>query len=558
MSYVEYEILSNATAYIDEDNPNTNYHTGDYIIAGVNLNNTHRKLAFIKFPNMPDMAGKIIGLSPTSKDGKIFIRIFDSGSLLVYGGAQVWYGYCDSAWDANTITYNTKPNYTKYNGSLSGYVPIPENVYEKIRQYGMVIGYESTPWQTSVETHYIQSMNNAAAPPKVAFTLFDSIPIVTPVAPLRSFIDALSDTTFEWNYSNEYADSQKSYVIETSTDGVTWSELIAEETSATSVVVPAGTLTSTIKYWRIKVVSQYDNESAWSAAIQIVVTSPSVCILSSVTSSPRPVITWSCEGQQAFQARFGDYETGSIFSTSKTYKCPIYLEDGIHTVSVRTQGTNGLWSQWVSQTITVENVPGDAIVLIGFPSHHARLSWSGGGDGDFYILRDGVPIGKTDANEYTDSFVIGKHSYQVLEQLADGNYTLSNKVTMTLVAPNNMISPVSAAAWQDLKYSLDKSPTFGESHAQTGALVHYAGRKYPVFESSGFEDKTLSSTVAFKTQREATEFGQLLGQTVCYKSKIGRMIIGVLDSYSVETNRRYSQYSFTIKQTDYREEIAYE
>lgn len=553
MGYTQYNITSNATAYVDQDNPNANYHTGELLYAAESPGGIHRKYAFIKFPNMPDMAGKMIGTLPSKKDGRI---VFDIQSASSDG--PKWWGYCESPWDMNTVNYNNKPSYTRLATYPSGvqdpYPPVTESIYEKIRQYGIVIGVDSP---ISPFTYSCYSMNSAQAP-SVSFTLFDSIPIVTPIAPLRKFIDALADTTFEWIYSNEYADSQKSYVIQISADGVSWTELSAEETSATSVVIPAGTLTYTTKYWRIKVVSQYDFESEWSAAVQIVVTSPSVCILSSVTSSPRPVVTWSCEGQQAFQARFGDYETGSIFSTSKTYKCPIYLEDGIHTVSVQTQGTNGLWSQWVSQTITVENVPGDAIVLIGFPSHHARLSWSGGGDGDFYILRDGVPIGKTDANEYTDSFVIGKHSYQVLEQFSDENYTMSNKVTMTLVASNNMISPVSAAAWQDLKYSLDKSPTFGESHAQTGALIHYAGRKYPVFESSGFEDKTLSFTVAFKTQKEATEFGQLLGQTVCYKSKIGRMIVGVLDSYSVETNRRYSQYSFTIKQTDYREEIAYE
>lgn len=564
MSITQYTIVSNATAYVDQDNPNTNYHTGDSVLTAVSPNNTHRKLAFIKFPNMPSIAGKIIGLSPTKKNGEMNITVLQNANLWSGSGAWAWYGYCEGPWDPNTVTYNNKPSYTKLpgnpytNGTPLQFTPVTEAIYEKIRQFGMVFGCDSGSEQTAQMTMAYYSMNSVDSKPYVAYTLFDSIPIVTPVAPLRKFIDALADVTFEWTYSNEYADSQKSYVLQISADGVSWTELSAEQTSATSIVIPAGTLSSTVKYWRVKVVSQSDFESEWSSAVQIVVISPSVCLLDSVTSTPRPVARWFCEGQQAFQARFGDYETDTIYGTEKTYQCPIYLEDGTYTVSVRTQGTNGLWSQWSSQTITVQNVPGTEIVLGIFATHRARITWSGGENGTYYVLRDGVPIAKTTESTYTDQFVIGKHSYQVLEQLVDGNYTLSNEATATMMPDHAIISPVSEASWQDINLSRESHKSFAESHANTVALIHYVGRALPVAEDSGFVDKTMTFDVAFRNQKDAAAFEALRGKIVCCKTKIGRMIIGVLSGYSVDTDRWFSQYNCTITATDYQEAISYE
>ncbi|MPM96999.1 hypothetical protein SDC9_144170 [bioreactor metagenome] len=173
-------------------------------------------------------------------------------------------------------------------------------------------------------------------------------------------------------------------------------------------------------------------------------------------------------------------------------------------------------------------------------------------------MRDGVPIARTEDTSYTDEFAIGRHIYQVIEQLADDNYTLSNERTVILRAPYAMISPVELAAWQNLKYSLEQSPTVGESHSGTAVLVHYVGRKYPVAETSEFEDSTLTFDVAFKTQEDEKTFQALLGEIVCYKNKLGRMIIGLLSGVSVESDRWYSKCSCTISATDFQEEIEYE
>jgi hypothetical protein len=555
----DYVLPITKMAYINKQYPSVNYSGSDRVTVGRHYDANYVKYAQMHAYMLAEGLPDLVGVTLTNLKLN-FTLVSGTNEEGIYVGFYAPY----DPWSETAVCWNNRPLYQSAiasdiipTGKHSISLNVGTSLYNAIRQYGASIQDSGGAFNAEMQI-YSHLATDPANRPYFSFTITESIPSAVPVTPMKTFVDVTADTLFMWEYINAAGGVQKSYEIEISPDGTNWESLSSGITPETSVIVPANTMSASDRYWRVKVVSENDAESPWSSAVEIKAVASPTCMLGVVTETPRPNVSWICEGQIGYQVKIGSYDSGVQFGTTKEFRCPIYLSDGEYEVSVRVQGAYSLWSQWSSQTITVENVPGDAIVLIGFPSHHARLSWSGGGDGDFYILRDGVPIGKTDANEYTDSFVIGKHSYQVLEQLADGNYTLSNKVTMTLVAPNNMISPVSAAVWQDLKYSLDKSPTFGESHAQTGAFIHYAGRKYPVFESSGFEDKTLSFTVAFKTQKEATEFGQLLGQTVCYKSKIGRMIIGILDSYSVETNRRYSQYSFTIKQTDYREEIAYE
>lgn len=561
MSYTYLNIVANESAYVSEDAPNTNYHGGTLDYAAVAPNNTHRKIIFCRFPGMLSSDGKIIGSGTNIKNGSVGVFFPYTAGDTVGSQATLSLAVAEGSWDYRTVTFNNRPSFTviyNTNGASNfGAIPVTQAQYEKIRQNGVVIIATPDAYITNLCSFGLKSAFSTSKP-SLSVCLFDSVPIVTPIAPLRRFIDALDNVTFEWTYSNEYADSQKSYALEISTDGVSWTELSAAETSATSVIIPAGTLASNVQYWRIKVVSQSDFESAWSAAIQIIVTSPSVCILSAVTSTPRPIVSWSCEGQQAFQARFGDYETKAIYGTTKTYQCPIYLDDGTYIVSVRTQGSNGLWSQWSSQTITVQNVPGDAITLGIFATHRAKLTWSGGENGTYYVLRDGVPIAKTTENTYTDQFVIGKHTYQVLEQLADGNYTLSNEATATMLPDHAIISPVPLANWQDVNLSRESHKSFTESHTNTIALVHYVGRALPSMEDSGFVDKTMTFDVVFRTQKDAAAFEALRGKIVCCKTKIGRMIIGVLSGYTVDTDRWYSQYSCTITATDYLEAIVYE
>ena len=217
----------------------------------------------------------------------------------------------------------------------------------------------------------------------------------------------------------------------------------------------------------------------------------------------------------------------------------------------------GLWSQWSEQTITIINVPGDDVALTVVATHKARLSWTDH-DKTCYVLRDSALIEKTDSPAYTDEFTIGKHVYQILEALDDDNYTLSNIVTVTLFAEHAMISAIDDVSWLLLTGSRERHPEIKESMSQSATLVHYIGRSLPVVETDGFLDKTLSFTIAFKDQSDCDAFEALLGRIVCYKNSRGRLIVGLLNGVTPNSDLDYWEYSCAIYAIDQQNEVAYE
>jgi hypothetical protein len=545
-------------AYIDEKYPSVNYSGGDKLTFGTAVldgnGNPYSKRIHLFADGLPDINGLVL------YDVQVHYTLSDGTPT---SAERIAFRDVDSAWVESEICYNNMPSSNTGMGGTTYLIT-------GLAQFGAVKSYEYANLRANgfrIEQLYGGRLDfkiwsylasNPANRPYITLVLSDSVPVVTPQSPLKRFVVPSEDTLFAWGYSNAVGGSQKSYILQVSSDGETWNELSSGTTNGTNVVVPANTLQTTDRYWRVKVVSQYDVESEWSAAVEIMIIAAPICSIGAVVETVRPEVSWTSDLQQAFQVKFGSIDSGTVYGTQKSYKSPVYLPDGEYTISVRTQSSIGLWSRWSEQTITVENTPGADIILSVYASHHARLSWAGGDGGVFYVLRDGVPIAKTEEASFTDDLAIGRHTYQVLEQLADDNYTLSNERTVILRAPCAMITPVSVVAWQSLKYSLEQSPTVGESHSGTAVLVHYVGRKYPVAETSEFEDSTLTFDVAFKTQDDEKAFQALIGQIVCYKNKLGRMIVGLLSGISVESDRWYSKCSCTISATDFQEEIEYE
>lgn len=561
MAAQNYTLPVTKMAYVDKRYPTTNYSGGEVAHVGRNnyFNSSDQYISrpietYLFASGFPSLEGLILTNLKLH-----FTMVSGTNSEAIKFGLLA----LDEPFDESSVTYDTRPDWWTPWGSYyapeSGVIDLSINsaVYSDIKSNGLGLEAGGGPIVVDVAV-YTHLASDSANRPYFTFTITESIPSAIPIRPLKTFVDVLKDTVFTWEYVNAAGGKQKSFELQISTDGTNWSALASGTTATTSVIVPAGTLSASDKYWRVKVVSENDAVSPWSDAVEIRVIASPTCILGMITVSPQPHVSWTCDGQIGYQVKCGDYDSGVRYGTTKDFDCPVVLPDGEAVIMVRTQGAYSLWSQWSSQTITVQNIPGDLITLTIFPTHRARLAWSGGSGGTCYVLRDGVPIAKPEGATYTDEFALGKHTYQIIELLDDGYYTMSNEVTATLVTPNSVISLVSAPSWQDLLYSLDPHPTFSESHAATVALVHYVGREYPVAERSPFKDRSLSFDVAFKTQAAAADFEALLGQTVCYKTKIGRMIIGILSTASVETDRWYSKYSCTINATDYQEAIAYD
>lgn len=327
--------------------------------------------------------------------------------------------------------------------------------------------------------------------------------------------------------------------------------------STTSVVIPAGSFATGNVSWRVRATSQYDIDSEWSEEASFIAQGAPQKPSLSVTTSPRPKMEWVSSEQYAYRVLVDGVKVAQAYGTQKEYTVKEYLDDGTYTLGVSVQNEFGLWSEWTIQTITVANIPGTEIMLFATGGEKAILAWTETDHEDYYIYRDDIPIAHTTGHTYTDQMAIGAHRYKV-RGVTGNNYSVSNEVTVTLSVEVPEIAALSDMQWLKLKCSTTQNSPLGVSVYQDVAYQFYAGRQYPVAETSQQITKVYNFNVAFDDAIQAMEFEKLLGKTVVYRDQRGRIFTGPLMAYELNADQFFSAYSCSIQQTDFIERIQYD
>lgn len=381
---------------------------------------------------------------------------------------------------------------------------------------------------------------------------------VTATKPKNTYAGSWETVRFEWTYKSENGIPQKKYELQyKDTSHTEWTELQTGETANTYADIPPNTLVAGTVYWRVRCTNIYDAVSAWSTEVSFTAQGKPSTPTVSATASPRPVITWTGEGQLAYQVKVDDAVLRTAYSTDGQYKVKEYLNDGAHIAAVRIQNEYGLWSDWGTADFTVTNTPGAAITLFAAGGEKAALAWTETDHEAYYVYRDDIPIAKTTGYTYTDQMAIGTHKYKVRGVTGD-NYSMSNEVTVTLSVDMPEIAALSDMQWLKLKHSTAQNSPLGVSVYQDVAYQFYAGRRYPVAETSQQITKTYSFNVAFGDAAQAAAFEGLLGKTVVYRDQHNRLFTGPLMGYELSVDQFFSAFSCSIQQTDNVEGIEYD
>ena len=276
---------------------------------------------------------------------------------------------------------------------------------------------------------------------------------------------------------------------------------------------------------------------------------------------PFLAVLWQAEEQESFQILVDDESYGPYFGTEKQFLLPSYLEDGEHTVKVRTMGVYGLWSKWGETSVTIQNEPGESIALAAVSGLDISLSWETEEEtSDFLIYRDGTLIGRTNATEFADRAVLGTYNYTVINRLPDGNYSISNDAAATAMSDQPNIALLSGGSWVAIKYSKQgqKDPEYSDS-AET-IYNHLAGNRFPSVFRSGFQESSMSFSALFlaNQEEERKAFTAMFGQPVILKMRDGTVFIGILDNWKKSHGKNHwTLYEFTIRRIeweDYRDD----
>lgn len=420
------------------------------------------------------------------------------------------------------------------------------------------ISGESIDWRVIAKTNANQTLTSDW----MTLSVEDVPPTAWAISPKDVVVDGSKDQIFIWGHASSTGTAQSKADLQKSTDGSTWTTLATVTGAAKQWTCPAGTLTSSIKYWRVRTYNADGIAGAWSDAAQIVViaapTAPSIQIKS---TGPRPSISWQTSEQEAYQVELdGKLSGGTHYGTDKTWTSPAYLADGSHTVRVRVQNQYGMWSDWGAAALPVTNTPGASITLTVQASSVADLNWQTSGSYDFYLVyRNGKPIAKLTQTQYTDELSSGNVTYQVRGCYADSsNYGLSSAVTATITTGQYVtLYGIASGKKVTLKHcGLKNQPVQNAINRDIQYIFMY-GSMYPHAERSEFVTKKVGGTAVFLPDEDKAGFDALIGELVCLKTQSGEMVIGYLNETSdtSRVNPDKSVVNFSIQQIDYAEVI---
>lgn len=359
------------------------------------------------------------------------------------------------------------------------------------------------------------------------------------------------------------------YDIDYSTNGgESWISLAKKATiervaQKYSYTIPANTLPEGVIKWRVRGYVAYSLSGEYT--IDYYGEETFVCKIQAGTSAvtcdgkPQPTIGWTSSAQVAYQVRFADYDSGTVYSAAKTHKIPKIYADGLYPVQVRTQASNGKWSEWtdVKYVQITNSAQSDAVTLTAAVTTHAvALSWVDAGTSAKYIVyRDGMAIYSGTAKTYTDVGANGETKYFVRAVKTTGYYAQSATVVVDATPQNDCMYDADNAVWIPLRYSLSQRV---RNYSRLGqvAYKHYAGRTKPIAYNSGYVTRQMSAEYAFKTRDEALRLNNTVGRVMIYKDTRGGVLIGVVDDVRIAVYARIYSAQLTITEVDYNEEVT--
>lgn len=391
-----------------------------------------------------------------------------------------------------------------------------------------------------------------------SFDTRDTVSTATADEPSGNLLDGDQPISFRWTHINESGSAQTKAELQKSADGSTWTTLATVTGSANEYSAPAGTFASGTWFWRVRTYNLDNAAGEWSDAASFVTVSAPSTPKVIVQASPRPLITWQTNEQSAYQIQLDTAVDTTDYGSGKSWRSPVYLDDGLHVARVRVQNSYGVWSEWGSATFTVSHTASGAVVLTVDADHRAELSWSYAGSWtEFVVYRDGVAIAKTTDYSYTDDYSVGTVRYQVRACASDGtyNYSLSNEVTVSVMPETVMLSALGSGKWLFLRLSTAQHRTNTVKASRTFSLTHLSGRRFPEAELTEFCDRSISVSYATDDVAEKTALEALMGSPVCLKTPGGKMVIGILDTLRETESMFYSSYTFAVSQMHYPEEV---
>lgn len=456
-------------------------------------------------------------------------------------------GFTGSSFSINAVLGYSQNSATFYwrAGTSGSYTAI------NISGSTMSVSIPANTFPSGTVQYYVSAVGSdghTSTTPVYTISTADTLPVSTAISPAGSVEDGSAPITARWSVSNASGSAPTRIDLCYMRNGdAEYTYILNQPGSLRSYVFPAGTFLAGQNTWGVRAYNIDDSPGSWVTKQFIVIAAPAAPVVTT-DGAPFATFNWQGDGQQAWRLTVDGKLYGPFFGTDRSYTLPDYLRDGNHTASVEIQGQYGLWSQPGTVSFTVANSGGDAVDLGASFGVDAELYWStGASTADFLVYRDGVRIGHTANTGFVDRFVLGEHSWQVINRLPGGMYTASNIVTGLLRSCETVVAAFSGGDWIKLRLSENSASEQRFTFSRTQSLRHMRGAVYPVLELGPYEDGSGSYDTAFEDVPSAAAFETLRGKLVIIKSRGGNVVIGALTNLEKRAKHFFLAYTFTVQ-----------
>lgn len=387
-----------------------------------------------------------------------------------------------------------------------------------------------------------------------------------PIAPISQYIDQNKPIRFEWSFTGGSPNEKQSkFDLQYSTTGGSIWITKTVATENTFYELPAGTFSGGNVTWRVRTYNNWEEVSPWSESKSFtIIGSPPIPLISDITNSARPVITWQSQGQHLYEIQIlkGEeviYETGSIPSTSdRNYKIKEYLQDGTYKAKLRIMNEYNLYSPWAEKTFTISTVKPQKPTMTIYNGEYGVTIKTNDTSLKTLVYRNSEYIGEVKNNHFIDYTGENNKEYKYFVRTINSGESFSDsdiKLGKCKFSGNTLALANNPSNFVKLKYGFGNSPKKSDRVGNVGGLVYYDGREYPMPEFSEFKSREKTVTFTLRTKEELEQLISLIDkkETLLYRDVDGDNIYGTIFNIDYERNIfGYYEVGFTIVKTDYQ------
>lgn len=393
-----------------------------------------------------------------------------------------------------------------------------------------------------------------------SFTL-GIVPQAPPVLirPVSQYVDGGYPIRFAWNYiPNSQTSVQASYDLQYSVDnGISWTT-ISETGAGQYYDVPEGIFPSGTVLWKMRVTNNYGEISSYTEIKNfVVIDSPPNPTITNVTNEARPTVTWNSQQQNVYDIQIVQgttivFESGSIPSvTDRSYKVPVYLNDGTYRARLKIINEFDLSSDWVERQFTISTVkPTQPVITVFNRGYYTQINIESTTSVN-QIYRDDEFLDVATSNIYYDYTAENnkRHYYYVRAIDENDNFNDSIKKSMALNFRGNTLAILKEPNdYVILKYGFNNFIGKTVELSIKNEFNFYDGREYPIVEYSEHTQEILNFGGFVETIEEIRKLENMIKkrQVMLYRDNKQGNFIGVVSSIQYDETRFGYTVSLTI------------